>query len=119
MGLARSTVSFLRIQGHDAVHLRDQGLQRLGDDGIIEKARHEDRIVLTHDLDFGRLIAISHARKPSVVTFRLGDMRASCVNHYLVQVIARFPSELQAGALVSVSEQSIRVRSLPIEASDK
>lgn len=119
MGLARSTVSFLRIQGHDAVHLRDQGLQRLGDDGIIEKARHEDRIVLTHDLDFGRLIAISHARKPSVVTFRLGDMRASCVNHYLVQVIARFPSELEAGALVSVSEQRIRVRSLPIEASDK
>ena len=29
MGLARSTVAFLRSRGHDAVHLRDEGLQRL------------------------------------------------------------------------------------------
>jgi hypothetical protein len=46
-------------------------------------------------------------------------MRAGCVNHYLMQVIVRFPSELEAGALVSVSEQRIRVRSLPIEALDQ
>jgi len=39
MGLARSTVAFLRAQGHDAVHLRDQGLQRLEDDEIAEKPR--------------------------------------------------------------------------------
>ena len=54
MGLARSTVAFLRAQGHDAVHLRDQRLQRLEDEEIIEKARAEGRVILTHDLDFGR-----------------------------------------------------------------
>jgi hypothetical protein len=59
MGLARSTVAFLRAQGHDAVHLRDQGLQRLEDEEIIEKARAEGRVILTHDLDFGRIIAVS------------------------------------------------------------
>jgi hypothetical protein len=32
MGLARSTVTFLRVRGHDAVHLREQGLQRLDDE---------------------------------------------------------------------------------------
>jgi predicted nuclease of predicted toxin-antitoxin system len=66
MGLARSTVAFLRAQGHDAVHLRDQGLQRLEDEEIIEKARAEGRVILTHDLDFGRIIAVrrlpSHPR---------------------------------------------------------
>ncbi|MBC8447354.1 MAG: DUF5615 family PIN-like protein [Chloroflexi bacterium] len=35
MGLARSTVAFLRAQGHDAVHLRDEGLQRLEDEQIV------------------------------------------------------------------------------------
>lgn len=61
MGLARSTVAFLRAQGHDAVHLRDQGLQRLEDDKIVEKAREEGRVILTHDLDFGRIVAVSRA----------------------------------------------------------
>lgn len=39
MGLARSTVAFLRAQGHDAVHLREQGLQQLEDDEIIPRKR--------------------------------------------------------------------------------
>jgi predicted nuclease of predicted toxin-antitoxin system len=58
MGLAHSTVAFLRAQGHDAVHLRDQGLQRLEDVEIVQKARAEGRVVLTHDLDFGRIVKV-------------------------------------------------------------
>ena len=115
MGLARSTVAFLRAQGHDAVHLRDQGLQRLGDDEIIEKARAEGRVILTHDLDFGRIIAVSRASVPSVITFRLNDMRPTQVNHYLAEVLAHFAGQLETGALVSVNERGIRVRSLPIK----
>ena len=54
MGLAQSTVAFLRAQEHDAAHLRDQGLQQLEDVKIVQKARAESRVILTHDLDFGR-----------------------------------------------------------------
>jgi len=118
MGLARSTVAFLRAQGHDAVHLRDQGLQRLKDEEIIEKARAEGRVILTHDLDFGRIIAVSRASVPSVVTFRLNDMRPAQVNRYLAEVLAHFAEQLKAGALVSVNERGIRVRSLPIKGRD-
>jgi predicted nuclease of predicted toxin-antitoxin system len=118
MGLARSTVAFLRAQGHDAVHLRDQGLQRLEDEEIIEKARAEGRVILTHDLDFGRIIAVSRASVPSVVTFRLNDMRPAQVNRYLAEVLAHFAEQLKASALVSVNERGIRVRSLPIKRRD-
>jgi len=114
MGLARSTANFLRNQGHDAVHLRDQGLQRLDDRDIIDKARTEGRVILTHDLDFGRLIALSRGRFPSVITFRLSNMQPAQVNHYLAQVLNRFAEQLESGALVSVNEQAIRVRLLPI-----
>ena len=116
MGLARSTVLFLSDHGHDAIHWREQGLQRLKDERIVEKARQEGRAVLTHDLDSGRIVALSTARQPSIVTFRLSDMRPTQVNHYLAQVVSRFSAELEAGAQVSVNEQSIRVRSLPIGA---
>ena len=114
MGLGRSTASFLRLQGHDALHLRDQGLQRLSDALIVDKAVSEGRIILTHDLDFGRLVAISRQNLPSVITFRLTDMRANNVNNQLQVILDRFVEELESGALVSVTDQAIRIRRLPV-----
>jgi predicted nuclease of predicted toxin-antitoxin system len=81
MGLARSTALFLRQHGYEAVHLREQGLQRLSDEAIIVKAIQENRIILTHDLDFGRIVALSHRQYPSVITFRLDNMQPVQVNH--------------------------------------
>jgi predicted nuclease of predicted toxin-antitoxin system len=75
MGLARSTADFLRRQGHDTIHLREEGLQRLDNVEIVRKARAEDRVILTHDLDFGRIMALSQRHLPSVITFRLSDMQ--------------------------------------------
>ena len=114
MGLARSTVAFLRAHGHDAVHLRDEGLQRLSDEQIVEKALAEGRVILTHDLDFSRIVAVSRAHLPSVITFRLADMRPAQVNAYVADVLDRFGRPLEAGGLVSVSERSVRVRRLPV-----
>lgn len=115
MGLARSTVDFLRRQGYDAVHLREQGLQRMDDCDIVSKARTEGRVILTHDLDFGRIIALSQSHLPSLITFRLSNMQPHQVNRYLAEVLDHFADQLESGALVSVSEQAIRVRLLPID----
>ena len=114
MGLAQSTATALRANGHNAVHLREQDLQRMKDEDIILKARSENRVVLTHDLDFGRIMALSGENLPSVVTFRLQDMRAANVNHYLATVIVRYANELSTGVLISVNEEALRARSLPV-----
>jgi predicted nuclease of predicted toxin-antitoxin system len=53
MGISPRTVAFLHGLGHDAVHLAEQGLERLPDLGIVEKARQDGRIMLVHDLGFG------------------------------------------------------------------
>jgi predicted nuclease of predicted toxin-antitoxin system len=113
MGLAASTARYLRVSGHDAVHLLDQGLERLADSAIVAKAIAEQRIVLTHDLDFGRIVSLSKQHAPSVVTFRLSNMRAAEVNRRLEEVIARFTADLEDGALISVTDQNVRVRRLP------
>ncbi len=55
MGISPKTVSFLNSLAHDAVHLKDQGLQRAFDSFILEKALNEGRVLLTHDLDFAEL----------------------------------------------------------------
>ena len=114
MGISPATVSYLRDQGHDAVHLHEEGLHRLPDGAILDKGRKEQRVVLTHDLDFGELVAASGAKLPSVITFRLRNMRPERVNACLAEVFARDGQALERGAVISVTEGKSRVRMLPI-----
>ncbi len=114
MGISPRTVDRLHEWGHDAVHLHELGLDRLPDGDILDKARRENWIVLTHDLDFGELLAIGCAELPSVITFRLRNMRADNVNRHLAALLARHRSSLEQGAVITVTERRIRVRALPI-----
>ena len=114
MGISPRSVEHLREMGHDATHLREKGLEQLTDTAILAKARAEKRILLTHDLDFGELLAASKAELPSVVIFRLHNMRPERVNRYPEEVIKQYGTLLESGAIVSVSEGRIRVRSLPL-----
>jgi len=115
MGISPETVGFLRGLSFDAKHLSEEGLYRLQDSDILEKAKYEGRIILTADLDFGYLVAISGAQLPSIILFRLADMRPSSVISHLVQVLERCEDVLSEGAIVTVTERRIRVRRLPIE----
>ena len=117
MGVSPQTVAFLEGLGHNAVHLHAQGLDRMEDSAILDKAREESRILLTHDLDFGELIAASGARLPSIVVFRLRNMRPDRVNRYLESIVSQQRELLEQGAIISVTEGQIRVRVLPIETS--
>jgi predicted nuclease of predicted toxin-antitoxin system len=47
MGVSLATVEPLRHTNHDAVHLREEGLNRLPDVQIVAKALAETKIVLT------------------------------------------------------------------------
>ena len=71
MGISPRTVGFLNGRGHDAVHLHDQHLERMDDSAILDRARREGRVLLTHDLGFGELLAAGGMRLPSVIVFRL------------------------------------------------
>ncbi|MBI5178344.1 MAG: DUF5615 family PIN-like protein [Nitrospinae bacterium] len=113
MGVSLKVVAWLRSCGHDAVHLRDEGLQRLPNGDIFHKAIREDRMVLTFDLDFGEIAALSGARG-SVVVFRLHNTSAENVIGRLEDVLVHSRSALETGAIVLVEESRYRVRHLPI-----
>ena len=60
MEVSQSVVEWLRAEGHDAVHLREEGLHRLPDSEVSGKALEEKRVVITFDLGFGeRGVSIS------------------------------------------------------------
>jgi predicted nuclease of predicted toxin-antitoxin system len=114
MGISPKSVVFLKDFGFEAFHLNDLGLRKLPDSEILAKARKENFIVLTHDLDFGDLLAASGDKLPSVITFRLRNMKAENVNSYLRTILSLYRTDLERGLIISVSERSIRVRELPI-----
>ena len=114
MGISLQTVMWLRKQGHEVVHLREEGLQRLPDEGILSKARSEKRIVLTMDLDFGYLMSISKELLPSIILFRLEDERSEVINNQLANILVQCKKELEVGSILSINETAIRVRHLPI-----
>jgi predicted nuclease of predicted toxin-antitoxin system len=115
MGISPKTVAFLHTLGHDAVHLTEQGLERLSDPDIVVKARQEDRILLVHDLGFGELLAASGTMLPSVITFRLRNMHPDRVNSVLARLLLQHSEALAQGAILSVTEGQVRVRSLPLD----
>ena len=60
------------------------------------------------------LRALSAAALPSVVIFRLKDMRSHNINRYLAAILEQHSSLLEQGVIFSVNERRTRVRRLPI-----
>ncbi|MDA8326214.1 MAG: DUF5615 family PIN-like protein [Nitrospiraceae bacterium] len=109
-------VRWLREEGHDAVHLREEELHRLPNGAIFEKAHSENRILLTFDLDFGEIVALSGPNQVSVILFRLRNTRTEHVSDRLKTVLNTSRPVLEKGAIVVVEETRHRVRRLPLGA---
>lgn len=114
MGLPRRAADDLRAEGIDAVHLGQLGMARLPDEQVIELAVREGRTIVTLDRDFTQFLAVSGAQIPSVVYIRQNVDRQRAVA-LVRRVLTACEAELAAGSLLSVTEDQIRVRRLPVD----
>lgn len=114
MGVDVRVVDWLRRAGHDAVHLREEGLQRAPDEAIFAKAIREDRIVLTFDLDFGELAALAGSAPARIVLFRLHNTRPAQVIDRFGAVLDVSGEALARGVVILVEDGRHRIRYLPI-----
>jgi predicted nuclease of predicted toxin-antitoxin system len=114
MGVSLRVVEWLKGGGHDVVHLRDEGLHRMANGAIFQKALAERRIVLTFDLDFGEILSAVADQLVSVVLFRLHNTRTPHVIERLAAVLEQSSQDLAAGCIVVVEEGRHRVRKLPV-----
>ncbi|MBU0699634.1 MAG: DUF5615 family PIN-like protein [Proteobacteria bacterium] len=105
----------LRQSGHDAVHVRDYGLQAANDDEIFDRAAEEQRSIISADTDFATLLALRKESKPSVVLFRRGsDRRPKQQVELLLSNMAAIQEALEVGSVIVFEQARIRIRSLPI-----
>jgi predicted nuclease of predicted toxin-antitoxin system len=105
----------LRAAGHDAIHAVDLGLARAPDNELLAVARREERIVVTADLDYPRLIALQQADRPGVILFRGGTYSDREMLVLLDRVLARAPTLDLERSIVVVDHTRIRRRALPID----
>jgi predicted nuclease of predicted toxin-antitoxin system len=62
-------------------------LERASDSALVERARTDDSVLRTFDLDFGDILALGVLQKPSAIIFRLADGRPASVNSRLASVL--------------------------------
>ena len=72
-------------------------------------------MVLTHDLDFGAILAATHGEKPSVLQIRAEDVSPEVIGKQVIVALRQMASELEEGALITVDPSRTRVRVLPFQ----
>ena len=70
MNLSPDWVAAFTAANIEALHWSSVGSSRAEDTEIMEYARANDLVVLTQDLDFGTILALTQAESPSVVQLR-------------------------------------------------
>jgi hypothetical protein len=78
------------------------------------RADENDHVLVTHDLDFGSLLAAGAGSGPSVVQIRVQDITPAGSDQLLIDTLRRFERELKEGVLISVDTMRSRVRILPL-----
>jgi predicted nuclease of predicted toxin-antitoxin system len=114
MNISVDWIPVLESHGWEAVHWSEVGDKRAADAEIMHWARANGFVVLTHDLDFGALLATTQAQGPSVIQIRAQDIMPAHMERSVIAALQQFESLLEQGALISIDYFRARARVLPL-----
>lgn len=114
MNLSPRWVATLAAAGFEAAHWSSVGQPNAADSQIMAYAAANGFVVLTHDLDFGAILAATQGLAPSVVQIRADDLRPESIGPRLILALRQMGDELDAGALLSVDPMRARLALLPL-----
>ena len=114
MNLSPQLVDPLRKAGFGVFHWEKVGDPRAPDSAVMEWARQNNAVVVTHDLDFSAMLATSKSASPSVIQVKTQDVLSEKFIKVLVASLTYFEDMLVQGAIVVVDESGSRARALPL-----
>jgi len=118
MNLSPLWIALLRDSGWEAEHWSRIGRADAPDSEIMAHAARNGYVVITHDLDFSAILAVTHGNKPSVVQIRAEDVSPSAIGNYTAAALRLVEAELEAGALLTIEPDRTRLRLLPLQFTD-
>ena len=104
----------LQELGYAALHVYDVDLKHTPDEEIILFARQSGDTIVTYDLDFSRIMALSTAQFPSIITFRLGTLNYELFREIVLFNFSNLIEAADNGSLITIDEGGIRIRKLPV-----
>lgn len=114
--LSPRLADLLGSAGHDAVAVREVGLADASDEEILDRASSEGRVLISHDTDFGTLLAARGLTTPSFILFRSSDPITPDEQAALIVAnLDGVAGELEAGAIVVFARGRLRTRRLPVK----
>jgi predicted nuclease of predicted toxin-antitoxin system len=114
MPVSPMLLDVLHAYGHEGVHAHRIGQDRATDSELLEIARRENRIVITADLGFPRLLVLSSAQGPGIILFRGGNYSDSEMCALLERVLKQVPPETLSSSICVVDKKRIRITRLPL-----
>jgi predicted nuclease of predicted toxin-antitoxin system len=113
--LPPSLATKLKSIGYETRHVQEIEYNNTSDIKITDFAESSGEIILTHDTDFGTILALSGREKPSVILFRWQVITVQNMFDFLEKYLPELEGELSKGSLILVDENKIRIRSLPLQ----
>jgi len=114
MPVSALLLDVLHAYGHEGVHAHQIGKDRAPDIELLNIARREDRIIITADLDFPKLLALSLSEGPGIILFRGGNYSDVEMCELLERVLKRVPTEVMENSICVVDKKRIRITRLPL-----
>jgi predicted nuclease of predicted toxin-antitoxin system len=102
----RTIALWLHDKGHDVVEARSLGPDP-GDSALLQWAATQERVPITIDTDFGKLVYIDHSRHSGLI--RLPDVPANRRIQLLDLVLNKYGDQIERGAVVTVRGDRIRI----------
>ncbi|MGQ0486717.1 MAG: DUF5615 family PIN-like protein [Hyphomicrobiales bacterium] len=113
MNLTPRWSDFLQLRGYQAVHWSLVGPETAPDSELLAWAKDNSHVILTNDLDFGGMLAVSGDREPSIVQIRSDVLSPERIGDAVHSAIRQTEAELREGALLTVETGRSRLRLLP------
>lgn len=113
MNLSPRWVRLFDDASFESVHWSTIGATNAPDKEIMDYAKANDYIVLTNDLDFSAILAVTHGEKPSVVQIRAENVSPDVIGWPVIAALRQMTAELEEGALITVDPKRTRLRLLP------
>lgn len=114
MNLSPRWAEVLRQAGHEVVHWSSVGRADARDDELMDRAGSRGFVALANDLDFGAILAATHAQGPGVLQMRAEAVSPGYLGDRPLRALQRFEQDLLVGALITIDERRDRARLLPI-----
>ena len=114
MNLSPRWCEVLAEAGLEAAHWGAIGSPGAADSEIMAFAEAGDWIVVTHDLDFGAILAATRDHKPSVVQLRGDDISPEAGAETVITALQQYAEELEIGALLTIDLVRVRLTLLPL-----